>query len=60
MWYLPTTEAEGGAGGHGRVSAIKPIGGVVEVSHPHAKAGSKSGRKIRAQNYLLEPSKGEK
>ena len=52
MWYLPTTEAEGGAGGHGRVSAIKPtfLGGVVEVSHPHAKAGSKSGREIRAQN----------
>ena len=54
MWYLPTTEAEGGAGGHGRVSAIKPIGGVVRVLHPHAKAGSKSGRKIRARNTGAE------
>ena len=50
MWYLPTTEADGGAGGHGRVSAIKPIGGMAEVSNPHAKAGSKSGCKIRGQN----------
>ena len=50
MWYLPTTEAEGGAGGHGRVLAITSIGGVARCSHPLSKAGAKPGRKKRAQN----------
>ena len=50
MWYLPTTEAEGGAGGHGRVTAITSFGGVPQCLHPLLKAGAKPGRKKRAQN----------